>query len=97
MPGSGDMSDLRCRTVRRIHHVVGRQEGEQLAGDLQGVGVVLGDEVDVAAHRGVGRRRCRPRPSCVLWPVAALMTSGPQMNMLAFFCVMMMKSVRAGE
>jgi len=29
-------------------------------------------------------------------PVAALITSGPQMNMFAFFRVMIRKSVRAG-
>jgi len=31
------------------------------------------------------------------WPVEALMTSGPQMNIWAFFRVMMRKSVSAGE
>ena len=58
--------------------------------------VVFGDEVGVAADRGVhfgaadfGHGRVRP--------VTALMTSGPVRNICEFLRVMMTKSISAGE
>ena len=39
--------------VRRIFGVVRWEEAEQLLGDADGIVIVLGDEVDVAADRGV--------------------------------------------
>jgi hypothetical protein len=39
--------------MRRVLGVVGRQIAQQRLGDLDGVAVVFGDEVDIAADRGV--------------------------------------------
>jgi len=40
--------------VGRIQQVVGGKESEKAAGNLDGVGVVVGDEMNVAANAGVG-------------------------------------------
>ena len=42
----------------------GRKESS-LRAICDGVRVVVGDEMDVAAHAGVGHRRCRFRPWCI--------------------------------
>ena len=87
----------RSRAVRRVHQVVGRHEAEEPL-----------DQRDRARRRPRPQNgrfrsrwrwspRCRSPPSCTVWPVTALMTSGPQMNMFACLLTMMMKSIRAGE
>ena len=45
-----------AQLMGRVHDVVGRQEAEELLGKGNGVGVVAGDEVHVAADAGVCRR-----------------------------------------
>ena len=51
----GAQINLRRGLVRRIKQVVGRKKGEKAAGDLDGVRVVVGHEMNVAADAGVGR------------------------------------------
>src|SRR5690606_629311 len=54
--GVGGEVERGLQVVGRVHDVVGRQEREELAGDVEGVVFVLGNEGDVAADGGVGGR-----------------------------------------
>ena len=45
---------FRRRLVRRVGEVVGRQIREEFVHDFDGMGIVVGHEVDIAADRGVG-------------------------------------------
>ena len=80
----------------RVLEVVRGQEAEQPAAEVEGLLVVLGDEVDDARSAPCGRRRPPSASAVICSPVTCLMTCGPVMNIWAWR-VWMMKSVSAGE
>ena len=88
--------DIGGQPMRRFLGIVGWQKAQQSLREFDRVLVVVGEEMHVAAHRGMHRGTADFVHRHGL-AVTALMTSGPVMNIWAFDFVMMTKSINAGE
>jgi hypothetical protein len=92
---AGDVEWL-VEVVGRVADVVARQEGEQAGGQGHGVAVVLGDEVDVAADRGMGGG-AGELGEVGVFAGGGLDDVGPADEHVGVVLVMIRKSISAGE